>query len=584
MKSLFKIFTIFTPKQLRYCIFIVFCMVIGAMLGAVGIGAILPLISIMGQPDFLLLHPLIAHYASLAGITTHINFIIVCAAALGVIYILKNAYMAWETKLQIDFSIKNQIYYSKQLLAEYFAKPYMYHLNHNSATLLRNVNSSGAVIFSNILVSTLTLFTEFITAVTIWLMLVMVDPFTAVVAAGIMGVMLYAIIKFFRRKIARAGIIQNKCSAEYIKWVNQGLGAIKETKILHKETFFLTEFDKSYARYGEANRKFMFLNQIPRMMIEAIVVIALLLLIIVKLLLGYEPMEIVPLLGVLALAAFRLMPSANRIVNLSNGIKFQMPLFDELYDEFIKIKKRKINNVHILMDTDIKKMNFENEIKVEHLQFKYPEGKADVLKDVSFTIPKGKFVGIIGHTGAGKTTFVDILLGLLEPTSGRILVDGADISSNVRGWQMNLAYVPQSIYLIDGTIKENIALGVSAQDIDTGHIDKVLKMAELYDFVQTLPDGMDTTVGERGVKLSGGQRQRIGIARALFTSPTVLILDEATSALDNDTEHHITDTVLRLKGEITIIAIAHRVSTLENCDFKVKFVDGKIRLADKTQE
>ncbi|WP_182186220.1 ABC transporter ATP-binding protein [Pectinatus frisingensis] len=583
MKSLFKIFTIFTPKQLRYCIFIVFCMVIGAMLEAVGIGAILPLISIMGQPDFLPMHPLIAHYASLAGITTHINFIIVCAAALGVVYVLKNAYIAWETKLQIDFSMKNQIYYSKQLLAEYFAKPYMYHLNHNSATLLRNMNSSGAIVFSSILVPTLTLFTEVITAVTIWLMLVIVDSFTAIVVAGIMGGMVYVIMKFFRKKISHAGIIQNKYSAEYIKWVNQGLGAIKETKILHKEAFFLTEFDKSYARYGEANRKFMFLNQVPRLIIETIVVIALLVLIIVKSLLGYEPMEIVPLLGVLALAAFRLMPSANRIVNLSNGIKFQMPLFDELYDEFIKIKKRKINNVQILMDNDIKKMNFENEIRVEHLQFKYPEGKSNVLKDVSFVIPKGKFVGIIGHTGAGKTTFVDILLGLLEPTGGRILVDGADIFSNIRGWQMNLAYVPQSIYLIDGTIKENIALGISAQDIDTKHIDRVLKMAELYEFVQALPDGMDTMVGERGVKLSGGQRQRIGIARALFTSPTVLILDEATSALDNDTERHITDTVLRLKGEITIIAIAHRISTLEDCDFRVKFADGKIELANKTQ-
>lgn len=204
-----------------------------------------------------------------------------------------------------------------------------------------------------------------------------------------------------------------------------------------------------------------------------------------------------------------------------------------------------------------------------------------VLQDISFTIPKGKFVGIIGPSGAGKTTFVDILLGLLEPTSGKITVDGVDIFSNIRGWQANLAYVPQSIYLIDGTIKENIALGVAEDEIDNELINKVLHMAELYDFVYSQPDNINTNVGERGVKLSGGQRQRIGIARALYQQPEVLILDEATSALDNETEKSITDTILKLKGKITIIAIAHRTSTLEQCDFKVKFENGKAVVIDK---
>lgn len=576
MKSLFKIFTIFTPKQLRYCGFIVCCMIIGAMLEAVGIGAILPLISIMGKPLFLNDHPIIANYAALIGVDTHIEFIIVCAVGLIVIYFIKNAYMAWQVRLQINFSMKNQILYSKELLAQYLAKPYLFHLNNNSATLLRNVNSSGIVVFSNILINTLTLCTEIITALTIWVMLIIVDPFTAIVVAGVMGILLYSLIKALRKKISRAGIIQNKCSAEYIKWVNQGLGAIKETKILHKENFFLQAFYKDYNKYGNANSKFMFLNQIPRMIIETLVVSGLLVLIIVKLLWGYTPMQIVPLLGVLALAAFRLMPSANRIVNLSNGIKFQMPLFNELYDEYLQIKNRKINNENILLDSGIRKISFKEKIKIDNLSFKYPEGKKEVLNDISFTIPKGSFVGIIGQTGAGKTTFVDILLGLLEPSSGKIYIDDVDIFGDVSGWQENLAYVPQSIYLIDGSIKENIALGVDVKAIDEKFLIKILKMAELYDFVQTLPDGINTMVGERGVKLSGGQRQRIGIARALYTQPEVLILDEATSALDNDTEKNITDTILKLKGQITIIAIAHRISTLENCDFKVKFGNKKI--------
>nr|WP_196600955.1 ABC transporter ATP-binding protein [Pectinatus frisingensis] len=578
MKSLFKIFTIFTPKQLRYCIFIVFCMVIGAMLEAVGIGAILPLISIMGQPDFLSMHPLIAHYASLAGITTHINFIIVCAAALGVVYVLKNAYIAWETKLQIDFSMKNQIYYSKKLLLEYLNKPYIYHLEHNSAILLRNVNSSGIIIFASIFVPTLALFTEIITAIIIWVMLIFVDSFTAVIVAGIMGVMIYIIIKIFREKVTRAGIVQNDYLVTYMKWVNQGLGAIKETKILHKEIFFLENFSKAYSEYGNANRKFMFLNQVPRMIIETIVVSALLILIIVKLSLGYRPMEIVPLLGILALAAFRLMPSANRIVNLFNGIKFQMPLFDELYDELIQIKWKQMGKTNIILVHDSEKMDFKHEIKIQHLSFKYPKMYNKVLQDISVTIPKGAFVGIVGPTGAGKTTFVDILLGLLEPTGGNIYVDNNNIFSNIRGWQANFSYVPQNIYLIDGTIKENIALGIPVEKIDEKYLEKILKMAELYDFVQMLPQNVNTMVGERGVKLSGGQRQRIGIARALYTVPNILILDEATSALDSETENHITNTILKLKGEITIIAIAHRITTLSNCDFKIKISGGKVEL------
>ena len=219
-------------------------------------------------------------------------------------------------------------------------------------------------------------------------------------------------------------------------------------------------------------------------------------------------------------------------------------------------------------------IKFEKEISVENLTFSYPETSNAIFTNVSFKIPKGKFIGIIGPSGAGKTTFVDLLLGLLKPSSGSIKVDGTDISGNIGGWLDNVSYVPQSIYLIDGTIKENIAFGVLPENIDDQKIEKVLKMAELYDFVQTLDLKENTQCGDKGAKLSGGQRQRIGIARALYQNPTVLILDEATSALDNETEKQITDTINKLKGEITIIAIAHRLSTLESCDFKIKFENG----------
>ncbi len=577
MKSIFKIFTILTKKQKRYCVGLTFAMLIGGALEAVGIGAILPLISIMGQPDWLDRHANIAQYISSFGVTNHVQFIILCSIGLIILYLMKNAYLAWQLRVQINFAMQNQILYASELFKLYLLKPYIFHVNHNTAILLRNISNGAVVAFTAILIPTLQLLTEIVTGFVIWVMLVAVDPFTAIVVAGFLSIVLYTLIKTFRRKIAERGEIQNQYSGETYRWVNQGLGAIKETKVLRKEAYFSSEYEAAYKRYGDANCVFTYLNQLPRLFIEAIVVVALLFLIVFKLAQGYAPMDIVPLLGVLALAAFRMMPCANRIVNLLNSIKFQMPLFNELYEEFCEICDRLESEKNKeLLSENVEKTPFTKELRMEHLAFQYPEGRHEVLQDVSFTVPKGCFVGVVGPSGAGKTTFVDILLGLLTPTGGKITVDGVDIQTNIRGWQANLSYVPQSIYLIDGTIKDNVALGVAPEDFDEELLVRVLKMAELYDFVEELPHGVDTMVGERGVKLSGGQRQRIGIARALYYKPEVLVLDEATSALDNETEKSITDTILKLKGQITIIAIAHRVSTLEACDFKVKFEDGKI--------
>lgn len=574
MQSILKLFSILTTAQKKECFFIIFTMIIGAILEAVGIGTILPLISVIENENIFSKYPQIKYITNSIGIITHTQFIIAVSILLIFVFVLKNLYLAWQLKLQINFSLKNQVYFSKMLMREYLFKPYLFHLNHNTATILRNVNSSGAIIFSNMYVSALQLLTEIVTGFVIWSMLLLIDPFTATIAAGFMVLILYSIIKAFRKKISEQGKKQNQYSAAYLKWVNQGLGAIKETKVLRKESYFLQAFSKAYEEYGNSNKRFLFLNQVPRMIIESTVVCGLLLLIIVKIILGTPANEIVPLLGVLALAAFRLMPSANRIVNLSNNIRFNMPFFNELYDEFVKIKNSSLSTNEAFINKEkISKIHFNKQIKIDDLGFGYLNSK-NVLTDISFEIPKGKFVGIVGPSGAGKTTFVDILLGLLEPTAGKITVDGIDIFSNIRGWQTNLAYVPQSIYLIDGTIKENIALGFAENEIDDELINKVLHMAELYDFVYSQQDNINTNVGERGVKLSGGQRQRIGIARALYQKPEVLILDEATSALDNETEKSITDTILKLKGKITIIAIAHRTSTLEQCDFKVKFENG----------
>ena len=572
MQSILKLFSILTNKQKRECAFIIFTMIIGAIFEAFGISAILPLISVIENENILLEYPQYNRYLNIIGVYTHRQFVISVSFLMIIIFIMKNVYLTWQLKLQINFSTKNQIYYTQKLMQEYLSKPYLFYIENNTAMILKNVNNIGRIVFSEMYVSAFQLLTEYITAFVIWIMLLLIDPFTATVAVGFIAIVLYIILRIFRNKIYEIGEIENKFSNIYLKWINQGLGGIKETKVLGKESYFLNEFSKAYEKYGKTHKLFIFLSQVSRMLIEVTVVCGLLFLIIIKILIDTPVTDIIPLLGLLALAAFRLMPSANRIVNLSNIIKFNMPFFEEIYDEFINIKNKQVfSDREFTKFHFIERLDFKKEIRVNNLYFSYPDNKVNVLNNISFSVPKGKFVGIIGPSGVGKTTFVDILLGLLEPTNGSITVDGVDIFNNIQSWRANLAYVPQNIYLIDGTIKENIALGVSEDGVDNELVDKVLHMAELYDFVYNQPDNINTNVGERGVKLSGGQRQRIGIARALYQQPEVLILDEATSALDNETEKSITETILKLKGKITIIAIAHRLTTLTECDLIIDF-------------
>jgi ABC-type multidrug transport system fused ATPase/permease subunit len=578
MNLFLKVFSIFTRKERWYCLGLFCFMIIGVIFETIGIGAILPLISVMGDSDFLQKHELLKQFLANIGIINHTQFIIYSAVALVGFYILKNIFMIVSIRLQIKFAYRSEANFVKRAMSLYLSKPYVYHLNKNTAEILRNVNSSIPAVFSVLVVTSLLLLTEICTAIAIWLMLMFVDVFTATVVAFVLGAFVYSLIKIIKTKLANQGSIQQFYGGEMLKWVNQGLGSIKETKVSRKEAFFLEQFARAYEKYNSASYFFSFTSQLPRFLIETVVTTGLLILIIVKLLLGYTPNEIVPVLGVLSLAAFRMMPSANRIVNYFNTIRFYIPVFNSVYDDLITIKENNSLDCHEVQPNVYSQLTFNNEIVIKNLSFQYPQGSQMVLNEVGFKVPKGAFVGIIGQTGAGKTTFVDILLGLLEPTRGSIYVDGCDIFKDIRSWQTKLAYVPQSIYLIDGTIKENVALGILEQDVDEIKLTKVLKMAELFDFVYSLPDQLDTKVGERGVKLSGGQRQRIGIARALYYDPEVLILDEATSALDNDTEKNITSTILKLKGRITIIAIAHRVSTLEECDFRVKFERGKARL------
>ena len=575
MKSFLRIFTILTRKQMIICSFIIFLMVLCAIMEAVGIGLVYPLIQIIGNPNFLDEHKKVARIAAFFSVTNHRRLIFASSICLLLFYIFKNFVVLYEAKLQIAFSANNQKDYTRRLYSYFMSKPYLSLVDTNLSIINRNISLGGTTVFCYILISALSIITEFVTILIIWSFLAALDWVTALGIAFLLAPFVFAILNYFRKKIAVYGSIQTKCSAEMGKWVNQGFSSIKETKVMQRESFFTEEFYKAYSKFTDSMREYQFIQRIPRAIIELTAIGGILLLIAVKMALKSDPDTLIASLGVLALAAVRVMPSLNRVVSLFNDIKFHMPLFNELYDDLMVVKRNKDFAERKIIKAAAERMQFNDEISVEKLSFAYPsKADKDVLRNVSFKIPKGSFCGIVGPSGAGKTTFVDILLGLLPPKEGAIYVDGNDIYKNTSGWLNNIAYVPQTIYLIDGSIRENVAFGHTEDDIDDQKVERVLKMAELYDFVQSLPDGSRSRVGDRGSKLSGGQKQRIGIARALYNEPAVLVLDEATSALDNETERQITDTILKLKGKITIISIAHRLSTLEECDFKVEFKDG----------
>lgn len=572
MSLIGKILSIFNRREQWQCFGIIVLTLIGAVFEAVGISGILPLVSMLADENFISKYPQAQRLFSQVGLTEPREILLACTFGLMVFFLLKNIYMYVLVYLQMHFTFTKQNYYASALMRLYLSKPYLYHVEKNSAELIRNITPNIQNIFTLMVMNAFAFITEVFMVLAIWLMLMYVDAFTATVAVGLIGLLMCSLIKGIKGRLVVKGEIQQKYAMEMYKSLNQGLGAIKETKVLGKEEHFAKQFAADYKEFNNANRSYQLLSQLPRFCIESVVMTGLLILIAYKVFSGTDSAKIVPILSLLALAAFRLMPSANRIVGQVNTLRYFMPMLNTVYDDFMDIK----NNLDMQNILKVKPnyMGFKESIKVNKLSFNYPKKEENVLKKIELTITRGDFVGIIGESGAGKTTFVDILLGLLQPSSGNITVDGVDIFQDIKSWQRILAYVPQSIYLVDGTIRENIALGEKQELINDEAIWQALKMAELDEFICQLPDGLETTVGEHGVKLSGGQRQRIGIARALYSKPQVLILDEATSALDSQTEQNITETILKIKGQLTIIAIAHRLSTLEKCDFKVEFKDG----------
>lgn len=573
-----KLRYIFNKQQKLKFIFLFIIMFIGALFELVGVSLILPFVQIVMEPNIIEQNKIMKTIYEYFNIHSTNHFLLIIAISLIVVYIIKNLYLLCMYYAQYTFTFNNQMIMSTKLMDCYLKKPYTFHLQKNTAEIVRSVTVDVSQLFTLVL-NCLLLLSELLVSLMLGIFLLAMDIFITTFVIGFLAISMCLFFVIFRKKLKIYGLNNQKYNGQMIKWINQSLGGIKEIKIMHREQFFVNSFSYNGNEYAKNRKKFEFINQIPKLMLETICIVGMLILVAIMLFIGKDMSNLIPKLAVFAMAAFRLLPSINRINNYINIILFHKPSIDLIYKDLKetnnlvnnKTKDAKVNEIKT--DFDLNKT-----IEISHISFKYPQTNKYVFKNISFEIPIGKSTAFIGPSGAGKTTMADIILGLLKPEDGEILVSGINVYDNPRKWSEKIGYIPQTIYLSDDTIRNNIAFGIEENKINDKAVWKALEQAQLKEFIQNQKDKLNTLIGERGVRLSGGQRQRIGIARALYSNPEILVLDEATSSLDTETEQAVMEAIDSLHGKKTLIIIAHRLTTIENCDLIYEIKDNTVKI------
>ncbi len=576
-----KFRSILTHDQLMKMLVLAVFMVIGGILEMLGVSLIVPLLTAVLDTDFI--NSSSARLiTSLFPVHTDLEIMMLMLGALVFLYIFKNAFLFMEYYLQYRFVCNTRFLVQKQLLRVYMYRPYEFYLNATTGEITRIINTDVINAF-NLLTTVLTFFTEVVVSIALIIIVFVIDPSFAALIGLVLGAIMLLMFKAVKPVLRRASQKFMKNTSLANKWMLQSLNGIKDIKVNHKEEYFIEE----YAIYGkkaiDAEKINSVVTMLPRLLIEAVSMSSVLSVIMIMLSLGHSIHQLLPQLGALAVAAIRLLPSTTRISGAINAAAFQEPMLDNLIKNLQAAKEWEQHQRQQTADESSNTnspLTYETQFELSHIQFRYPNAQKEVLNDASMQIPAGKSIGIVGTSGSGKTTAVDILLGLLKPQAGSVLTDGKDIREDYSSWLSNISYIPQAIYMLDDTIRANVAFGQQKDSIDDEMVWKALEEAQLRSFVESLPQGVETQIGERGVRLSGGQRQRIGIARALYTDPKLVIFDEATSALDNETEAAIMESINRLHGKKTLVIIAHRLSTIEECDLIFRVEDGKIVTVD----
>lgn len=562
------------PRERRKLWFIWLLILVSMVLETFSLGMVLPIIAVLTDGSYRNRFPGV--YEFLGEPSTE-RLLMIGVVFLFGLYVVKNAFFYASSRVQRRFLNDTSARLSQRAFSRYLRQPYEFHLQHNSATLINNAEIAKSII-SGGLDPFLTLLTDGLVAIGLFVMLLVVEPIGTLSTILVFGVSAGIFQMTTRKKIAEWGRLRKKHLALVLQHLQQGLGGAKEVKLLGREQKFLDDHEEHLVASMEITRKFSLMQMLPRLWLEVIAIGSLAALVGVMTATSDDVTKILPVLGLFAATAFRVIPSIGRIIASIQAITFAAPQIRAVHKDL---------SLAIPDATDVdESLMFGQSIEFRNVSFAYESGTRRSLSEVSLRIECGESVGIVGPSGAGKSTLIDLLLGLLSPSSGEILIDGVPMSSNVRGWQRLIGYVPQSIYLTDDSLLKNVAFGLHPRDIDQVAVQRAIESAQLSDFVNSLPDGLNTVVGERGVRLSGGQRQRIGIARALYNDPKVLVLDEATSALDTETEGGVMESVRKLQGERTVIIVAHRMTTVAHCSRIFTIEDSRLvdSRAHSTQE
>lgn len=570
-----KILHILSNDQKKRIVGLAIMIFIGAFLEMLGVSLIMPIVEGVMYPEALMSSRYVAILGHFVHFETANEVILILIALIIFIYFFKNGYILLETYVQARFVNNNQSRTISYMLEEYLNRPYEYYLNADIPTIFRTIDGDVPKVFTVILQYIL-LFSELMVSLILGLFLLISSPGMTICIVAIMIVCTLIITKVLKPVLNRLGQKTQALQSRMGKWRLQSIYGIKDVKILNKEHYFAGSFGNYSDLNAVINSKYMVLNNLPRLLLETFCISGILIYIAGCIISGADMTTLIPKISAFAIAAMRLLPSVNRINTYISNISYYEPSVNYVYENVDFTSYREVGHYERLEETYGPEIELTQEICMKDVVYKYPDSDKLILDHASMIVPRGKSVGVMGPSGSGKSTAVDVLLGLLQMQEGQILCDGRDIFDNYPSWLHHIGYIPQTIYLTDDSIRENIAFGVAPEDIDDERVWKVLEEAQLKDKILEMPEGIETSIGERGVRLSGGQRQRLGIARALYHDPEILVFDEATSALDTDTETAIMEAIDSFHGRKTLIIIAHRLRTIANCDIIYKVDGGKI--------
>ena len=574
METIKKILFILTPRERKHASLLLIMILIMALLDTIGVASILPFMAVLTNPEIIETNIIINKMfqaSSIFQIENHQQFIFALGILVFVLLVVSLTFKALTAYAQTRFGLMREYSIGKRLIEDYLKQPYDWFLSRHSANLGKTILSEVSMVIGNGIIPLMELISKSVIVISLIVLLIITDPKLALMVGFSLGIVYGIIFYYARSLLRRIGVERLKSNELRFTAISEAFGAAKEVKVSGLEQAYIGRFSNSAKKYARTGVLSNIIQVLPRFILEAVAFGGIMLVILYLMIKTGSFNNALPVISLYVFAGYRLMPALQQVYSTLSQLAFVGPSLNALYDEL-----KNLESVNINQDQGV--MSFNKAIILKKIHYNYPNAMRTALEDINLSIPAKSTVGIVGTTGSGKTTTIDIILGLLEAQKGTLEIDGQIITrQNSRAWQRSIGYVPQHIYLSDDTIAANIAFGKAPKDINQEAVEKASKVANLHEFVTNeLPKNYQSTIGERGVRLSGGQRQRIGIARALYHNPQILVLDEATSALDDQTEKAVMDALENLGKNITIILIAHRLNTIKNCDIVYRLENGKI--------